>query len=586
MKKYLIILLFLISENYCYSQRDTMIFPPSLQLSFQAKTWSQYYDYTTAMFSSNTILFQHEKYLDMKMRAETGLTKELSLPPKDLIKYLKESNSSFITEPEYVKNGFTIIPFQYINSDNIEKEEKYKGYMLLNYDEEYYIYLSIEAPLKMETELNEALLDILTFTLFIRPTDIDKYYGLPYSMDKFDDLFAKKQKEAFDEFKKLYGSAKLDKTTKTELIEEVRAELLKLIKYQFTFEKYYKAESGIKLGSLSLEEWLDYELLGKQTDNLDFYETFGGNHHGESSDGNEAALDHFMKSELKTPANYETHWIWQFGDSIDANHFRYWAIITANDIEKTNETVTFICFERNEGKWTYTYSSTNESITYYFEDVRNLFSIDTVETFGGSFSDFVIINNLRTHTTYIGNKRKSGTNFIAIQNLDVNWLSYDACYTKIELDESNIFTNTPTRYNAYIENRNSIDSIVNDKALMKQVETYDDIYYSNVHEVIEENLFAAVYDILKKPIPPEKRIYKTALVVGDINKNGKQDAYTFSISNGKIVDYHLIELNESGVIELKDNEKFIPVFMTTPMFKILQQLSLKEINDEREFARF
>jgi hypothetical protein len=124
------------------------------------------------------------------------------------------------------------------------------------------------------------------------------------------------------------------------------------VQYQYTHEKYFRYENNIRYGHAPFNEWLDYELLDIKFDELKFYETFGGNIHGESSDGFDIAVDSFMRAELIIPKEAVTGWI-DFAKDSSIDKTLYWTITTAYMGDSLAESIIAFCFEKKEGEWTH-----------------------------------------------------------------------------------------------------------------------------------------------------------------------------------------------------------------------------------------
>lgn len=587
MKKFLVLLFIGLIVKISLAQRDTLVFPPSLELSFPAKSWVKYLNYTKAMFMPGTLTFQNIKNKELQMEVESGQVRDLSLPPDKILDYLQESIMGIKTQKSFVRNECKVIPFQYSKNEGDDKESsEYQGYIVFKYNFAYFAFISLDAPKKFAAQLDSSLNDLLNSINLLTPDIIDKKEGLPITSKNFDNLLVKEQENGLREIKKQYGISVLDAETEKSFRDQITTELKKKVEYQYTHKKYFTYENNIKYGHEPFGDWLDYALEDKEFNELEFYRAFGGNIHDEASNGFDFAVDSFMRAESKISKEAKTQWI-NFTSDSSGKTTLYWALTTAFVKDSSTELLTIYCFEKRAGKWEQNHVSFNEKYNFPFDDanISNFYSIYTYPSPQKKAGSFVVASNHRNDVYYIGNSQVNKTNFIKTNDIIIN--GFDASYFLTPRD-SNDFYVSSKYYNNYIENRQYYSEIIEDKNLfaeIKKQDVYDlisDLDRKLSKRINEDKVVNVAHDILTKPIPPIKRIYTTALIFGDINKNSIQDCYTFSVSNGELRDYKIYEITENGVIQRDANEVLYKIISETTLFKKIQKISLNPINDENE----
>ncbi|MFN0203132.1 MAG: hypothetical protein ACKVTZ_16520 [Bacteroidia bacterium] len=587
MKKLLTLLIIGLTVNICFAQRDTLVFPPSLQLSFPEKSWVRYFNYTKAMFMPGTLTFQNINNEELQMEAQSGQVRDLSLSPEKIIAYLQKSTDEIKTKKSFTRNECSVIPFEYSKNEGDDKlKSEYQGYIVFKYNLAYFAFISLCAPEKLTAQLDSSLNDLLNSIDLLTPDIIDKREGLPINEKNFDSLLVKEQEAGLRSIKNQYGTSELDAATEQSFRDQITIELWKKVEYQYTHEKYFTFENNIKNGHEPFNDWLDYELEDKEFDELKFYRAFDGNIHGETSDGFDLAVDSFMRVESNFPKEAETQWIYFSKDS-SATKTLYWALTTAFVKDSSTESIIVYCFEKRDGKWDQNHISFKEKYNFPFDDVNisNFYSIYTYPSEQKTKGTFIVVANKRTDAFYIGNSQVNKTNFIKTEDALAH--DFDASYF-LNLSDSIHCYMLDKHYNNYIESRQYYWEIVEDKKLFAEIKKHD-VYDILVDEeqkkskrINEDRVVSVAHDILIEPIPPIKRIYTTALLFGDINKNGVQDCYTFSASNGELKSYKVCEITDSGVIQLEANEVLSKAISETTLFKKIQKISLNPINDEKE----
>jgi hypothetical protein len=207
-------LFFYLTANFCLAQRDTLIFPPSLQLSFPEKTWIRYINYTKAMFMPGTLSFQDIHNEEMQMEVQSGEIRELYKPPDKIIEYLLQDSEGVKSQDQFTKNDCSVISSQYLKDNgNDDNKTEYVGYTIFKYNFAYFAFISLNAPIKLKAQLKSALDDLLNSIYLLTPDIIDKKEGLPITGRNYDSLLVKEQESELQKIKKQYGISELDSET-------------------------------------------------------------------------------------------------------------------------------------------------------------------------------------------------------------------------------------------------------------------------------------------------------------------------------------------------------------------------------------
>lgn len=432
------------------------------------------------------------------------------------------------------------------------------------------------------------------------PSVMDKKEELPITSNNFNRLLDKQEIYYINKYKERIGLSKesnLDPEIQKAIRTEVEKDLNKKMKYGFTYEKYYRYENDIKNGLGSVDNWLDYELEGKTFNELEFYETFDGNVHGESMAGFQLAMDNFVKSKFNIPAKAKTEWLHYVKDSSNIKN-QYWAVESAYFNESLTESVILLSLEKKNDNWKYFNTTFNEKYLIEYDKLwdnsnSNNFSLN-IQSQNRIKGKFIVLDNEKIGVSYIGNSDIAETNFIRTEDGNPNefdvTLYYDAVQDsdKIVMDRYFITANFKPYfyYNDSFQKKLNLSYVLQDKKLYHEVNKYEvgsiTIDGKEQSENEESILYAAKKILADVPFPPIKRIYKTGLIFGDINSNGIQDCYHFSISNGKLISYKAYEITSVGVTELKFDEIISKKIMKTDLFKKIQGKSLLQ-NDKEEF---
>lgn len=436
------------------------------------------------------------------------------------------------------------------------------------------------------------------------PSVMDKKEELPITSDNFNRLLDKQEIYYVNKYKERINLPKernLDPKIQKAIRTEVEKDLNKKMKYGFTYEKYYRYENDIKNGHGSIDNWLNYELEEKTFNELEFYETFDGNVHGESMAGFQLAMDNLVKSKFNIPAKAKTEWLHYVKDSSNSKN-QYWAVESAYLNESLTESVILLSLEKKNSDWKFSNTTFNEKYLIEFDKLgensnSNNFSL-YIQSQNKTKGKFIALDNEKIGVSYIGNSDISETNFIRTEDgnpkeFDVT-LYYDAVQDSDEVVMDRYFITANFKpffyYNDSLLKKLNLSYILSDKKLYNKVNEYE-VNLSIIDEKAnkkrqfedeESVLYIAKKILADVPFSPVKRIYKTGLIFGDINNNGIQDCYNFSISNGKLITYKVYELTDIGVVELSSNEIISKKITMTTLFKKIQGKSLLK-EDKEEF---
>lgn len=459
----------------------------------------------------------------------------------------------------------------------------------------------------MNKQLIIGMLVILSqfcYTQHKAPSVIDKEEELPVTSDNFNRLLEKQTTYYTNKYKeriKLPKEHNLDPKIQNAIRTEVENDLDKKMKYGFTYEKYYRYEDDIKNGQGSINNWLDYELENKTFSELEFYDTFGGNVHGEAMDCFQLAMDNFVKSQFNVPSEAKTEWLHYEKDFTNSKN-QYWAVESAYLNESLTESIILLSLEKKNNDWKFLNTTFNEKYLIEFDKLgensnSNNFSL-YIQSQNKTKGKFIVLDNEKIGVSYIGNSDISETNFIKTEDgnpkeFDVA-LYYDAVRDsdKVVMDRYFITANFKPffYYNDSLLKKLNLRYILSDKKLYNKVNEYE-VNLSIIDEKGNEKgqsedeesvLYVAKKILADAPFSPAKRIYKTGLIFGDINKNGILDCYNFSLSNGKLINYKIYEITKKGVAELKTDDTISTKITSTVLFKKIKEKSLLK-EDKEEF---
>jgi hypothetical protein len=440
-----------------------------------------------------------------------------------------------------------------------------------------------EAPdsLIIDKEMN-AVLDAIVIT---SPSDIDKDLHLPYKQKYVDSVLQAKTLD-YDErvdlfFKKEYteterkewyvymeqrsngfydgegdsiwqSQAKFMEYAKAFFAKdkliylfEIKQEMQKDLESGFSYEEYYSIKGKAARGEYPVTAYLDYMYDPACDNELARLHAFGGDEPATETGlliafSRELFADSLSLSDFKikdSPGN-------ENGDGI----YRFFIIAA-----RTQGWMVVINIEREKGKW----GKMSPSFIPAPEiDLNKSWELNR----SGSSPEFILINKYESAYTLIG------SNHIA-----ANWLACDYS-VKSENNYQFIYRNCKVNedgnYSVVEENFNDLGN-----ALTKLTKLQDSLYElafsadtsealfwqsSEYMDTREERLaradsvsklIAEKKEDIRKSTKPDKLLFVSALHFYDIDGDGKQEAYYFAVSNGKLVDAKFYKLRQEIIGE-------------------------------------
>lgn len=604
------ILLFILLLIVCESKSQettTFIFPPSLELTLDKKEWkTSHFSYDASvcsMTSEKGKIVNRSKDITIKMMSFPVGYMEL----KDL-KYFNRYIFNQLTRTGIFYNQSQTCGFTLFSPDTTDwtKTMVYSAYNISS-DNKYFSSLDI---IIKGSSLKEAAIEvenILKNALILTPKEMDKRMGFPWDKSKGEKVFEERMEKYKKRVKSYYGyiprkeQSIIDELTFDELVPE--------IKDQFTHERFFKIAEKVVDGSLSLKEVLDYDLLGSKSDDAIFYNTYRGNGFGKytyySYNKSNIVTQHFSElnnQELKyysfAPSTlknctYDGGLFWGFIYNRKDSLMIY-SLIRESDDWKANCTFFAVENERDGPSIRMDYSRVKEN------------PCDNNTT-----GNFIILNYNRDNGRIVGLQSNPKSNFIIQSDIPKNHNEFDVMYdvSRVnefkEYNETNIYRYGKQHRIASLKLDIS-DSIIykakiNDR-IIENYDTWDELFrnenYKNTIDTTKwmtrlfendsqkgmnkkEHVSSDVSNYFIEEAltyaPAEKRLYAvTNLIHDDLDKDGFQEVYTFSVSNGKIIHANIIEETKTGVESVSLDGEFYNYLESTPLAKLLIQASLRE----------
>src|ERR1017187_5292689 len=294
-----------------------------------------------------------------------------------------------------------------------------------------------------------------------------------------------------------------------EINNNARHQIAMDVKWNYSYQKYYKTRKKITQGKMSYSEWLDSHFMQKDNDDVAFLKAYGAGTHGELFEGFNIALTK------------------HFGDTLCFTFI-------GDPLEISSKGKTYF--------WTYTFPACP------FKDTTTLmvfcFEYDTTYRRWESYK--------YVYPKYAANKEEVNT--IKILKHSSGEDEYDNIttdYIVFTNDSGKYFLGNNTIYNSnFIKIENVFSLAGNYKVVMKGLNlNKDKLVYADLISNDGETEVAAL-----KNIPADKRIYQSTLQFEDLKGDGGNEAYLVSVSNGKIIQSKVYITTDKGVKEVPIDE--------------------------------
>jgi hypothetical protein len=271
---------------------------------------------------------------------------------------------------------------------------------------------------------------------------------------------------------------------------------------------------------------------------------------------------------------------------------------------KKLDSILLFSFKKKNNKWLTDFTS-------FKNDYKNERSISIIKDYSGQTRNrcnqnethnFLVIGFYDRHPLnkyIIGLRSKTDTNFLTVRHAPLNENAFNVTYYIRDYD----YPHGKARSNRETHLADISDSISYTKSINKGVrEKYsflniqsneklkkmispkwkpyqsrygyetDEDFEIRKQEVIEIKFLEKIlYDA-----PKEKRLYVSYLMYSDIDKDGFEEVYIFSVSNGKIVNLDIIEETDNGVQLFPKNESVYNWIKNTDECKLMIRVSLQK----------
>lgn len=628
-KLFFSILLFITVSSF--AKDDTLYFPPCLKLIVKENTWYKSFNYSKAMFSPSIITLQHKQYKDIELDIEIDKIIVENLNQDSLTKELKIN-----LKENKINNGYSLnncfIYYQTYNSSGTKEPDNYIKYYLAKTDGKNVAVFGIKAPIKFKPDLKILIDDIAQKISFTTINEIDKFYGYPIPYKITDSVLKVDNNKYLEAYKKLYQIKDADNETLESLKEDLKSFIEKCAYFEYSFEKYYNVEEKIKSGDYPIDDWLSYILQHKKFEDLEFYIAFDGDMHGEASVGSEIALSKYVKALLenndttrlytechnvvtvpnKTENLYWTNINYQIGNGqpklllccfqyINNHWINHYQIINEDqnlyntslrkivDFTQADYERTQTYYAQSEPEETVEESESDTAVNYEVKtpepnvvDENGLIEIKPDSTqylqklIEVENDDFLVLENDKWKYTYVLNNKNPSSNFVKM-DFENKTNSYDVLFANISPSYNINYTNINTvLFNEYADAKKQAKYILSTPTILNELSTSEYTTFDDNYKVLIDTskLIKEAYPYILKNILPHKRVYGSALIHGDINKNGIPDVYAYYISNGKLLSYQVVEAKNDGVEILPNNSTIEKEIINTEHFIELKKLSL------------
>ena len=604
-----------------YAQTDTIYFAQAVRVSFPKGTW-----YCNHLFETGG-MFEHPGYSKISLDIEAGKVQTWKMSMDSLIRSNLEPDR-FDKAPKvlYTKNGFSIIEKKPLAADSNDKfHSVIYMYEVYKYNDGYYLKININAPYGLKKTTDSLLDEIMNSIYLYTPEELDKKEGLPLNALNIDQYVEREEGKAIEKTTRVFGKSYLTEEVKKSIHNDVQSTAENKMRWHCTHKEYFAKHRVIAGGHLSMNSWLDSKFDRGSASEIEYCKACGDMPTDPWFDkGYELVVDSFMRHECRIGKDEETKWVSSKTFDISGKEY-HWAVVTSYKNINSPASVFIFKFTKVNDKWSFVKNEFDERHTkdlYYTNKPNDIDILMSIAPKRG-MSEMLEVKNSTRNIYYMGNSNVPQTNYIRVDLSDRDTLKYNVEYSDIMINEpyvpSDVSDNgtavikeefiidresaAPTpgphfyapvvHYNSYTDHIYEPKYVVKDSLLMKRIEKVPGVYYEGKSlagytytYVNEDTAYAAAMNLLKRQISPAKRLYKTGMVYGDVNGNGKLDCYTFSISNGKLLGIRMLETTDTGVAELKADAAVMKKISSTPLYKKLIEISLRPLNEEGDFVRY
>src|ERR1035437_2157148 len=513
----------------CFSQNDTVLMPPSIEVKLDKNAWHKYIGSLHPEGALNMATYEYGSNKAIKMI----IFSDVLLITKDSAnRYINfycdtKKRESGLAET-YEKNGFTVVKYPG-NSPRSNGTRTFCELFAIH-PEGYKAAIYFEAPLTQKAKMDSLVDDFLDNVHIVSVNYIDEKLGYPYQEQQADSLVRVRNKELTKRFRETYPLAQLDDVKQDEIYNEAKKTIDTYISTQFSWKKFYSTRKKIYKGALSIDDWLNYKFMGTENDYISFLKTFGGINRSTLSDVFNMALAKHFGDTLAFA------YVGQPLEITIGERKIYWSY--AVPIKPLKDTATFMVF-----------SFAKDSISYKWDVHRTMFPKFIEKSDEGS--DFTIVKHSTGEDEY--------------DNITADYI---------------VFTNNSGKY---LIGNNTLPA----SNLMKQKITIPDsgTYKMIAHGVDLANGKLKVSDIICTEMvespdfliyPPDKRLYESVIQFEDLNNDGATDAFFYAVSNGKLVQVQIVTTSATGVKILPADNPIKEKIIATELFKKIARESTQK----------
>lgn len=587
---------------------ESFFYAPGLELSLPREKWERKRQtYDEAMWNPGRHHLRNEAD-DISIYLECDLTVNLETHP-DSMDALVEQRLDYIgtTYRKEMINGFTL----YLITPWEGGPDDFQYSAQAKHPWGHFASLSLSIPATKQKDADEKARNILKQINMRTPAEVDKAQGLPFpASTDLDSLFKARveeiRKTAKGKYPEDYLEAELSKLKREDLVWDAMD--------GYCWEKRYRIRSQIERGGFSLDDALNHHFLGIDAPDIAFFQReFKMDGGGLSTGINKVVqrnglsaidtlrFDYFFREETKFYNHAKTY---------------YWALSAAED----SMGCLLLCYWRESGKWmmhhqeiAYPWKAAADQIMDYlpeydrdphdytgepsFPKQHKLNTVRIFDTDAGpsqvqewAFNAFVPQSNTVALPAYV----------ICDSGFDVAYLISDIHAVNGRADmyqppaPPNVRDSTDflTLFAPSFEKQFTVASIQADTALRRQLcederlcaylngeENIDDFYgYANRPGYWEKTAIHNSCVLHSASLPPAKRLYIAAPQFGDLDGNGKEELLQFKVSNGKLIDYFVVEADAQGVQRLPPSKAWEDRISKTEYFQALVRMSLQKEN--------
>ena len=413
-------------------------------------------------------------------------------------------------------------------------------------DNMHFAVISLSGPAAENSKGDQIINDLLAGLHLDSPHEADLKEGFPVTPQIIDSLVPVIAERDIKLYKKLYQKD-IDESQRSKLLTDIHEDLTKKMGGAFTYEKYYGYLDRIYKGDFPIGDWIELKFGGHVFPELHFFWHFQGFSRSEESGATELRIKQLIRKELHYPADATVELI----DDINKerrNDTVYWALVAGTPVKKAVASIYAFQFRKVGDQWNIMHYSLPDTISLIndrgpsTEDLSFLQYATDNDSAANTRSNILVIKDHRSQRFFLGNAYSDSTNFISTSDPLTN--QYDASYLVGEEGPHGVGFGR-ARYKKKI---------------------YDE--FSNGAEEARKN------------IKPNLRIYSSGPETGDINNNGREDCYWYSISNGKLVDFKACEVSDRGLSPIATDAAMIRKKKDSYNLKYLLHVSTEAENKD------